>query len=106
MALVGDAFSPKQFQLGFKDETVVGTGVTSSMMLLDVDSVEFPNLAPLQVFDMKQGNGRVFQISDAYIDEVLQTKEISFSGTADATSLPKLLSNITNSPGLTSLTIS
>ena len=97
MALVGDAFSPKQFQLGFKDETVVGTGVTSSMMLLDVDSVEFPNLAPLQVFDMKQGSGRVFQITDAYIDEVLQTKEISFSGTADATSLPKLLSNITNS---------
>ena len=85
MALVANAYSPKQFQLAFKAETTVGTAISTGMAMIDVDSVEFPNLAPLQVFDMKQGNGRVFQTSDAYVDEALQMKEISFSGTADKT---------------------
>ena len=97
MAYQGAAYSPKQLQLAFKAESTIGTGIVSSMQRIDVDSVEMPGLNPLQVFDMRQGDGRVLQTADAYIDEDLQLKEISFSGTADSTSLPLLLQNITNS---------
>tara|TARA_B100000959_G_C14969691_1_gene619181 strand:- start:946 stop:1986 length:1041 start_codon:yes stop_codon:yes gene_type:complete len=104
MALISTAYSPKQFQLAFKQETTIGTAASTSMMMLDVDSVEYPSLSPLQVFDVKQGNGRVLQTADAFIDEALQMREISFSGTADATSLPSLLKNITNAVERTAVT--
>jgi len=90
------AYSPKQFQLAFVGESIVGTKNVTSMQLINVDSVELPGLNPTQVFDVRSGSGRTLKSGDVYIDEDLSDKEISFSGTADTTVLPLLLRNITN----------
>ena len=95
MALDGQALSPKEFLLAFKPETTIGTANTSSMNLLNVDSVSSPSLNLSQVLDVRNGVGRTAKVADAFTEEKGTRKEISFAGTADSTTLPLLLQAVT-----------
>ncbi|QDP59994.1 MAG: hypothetical protein GOVbin4580_14 [Prokaryotic dsDNA virus sp.] len=95
MALDGQALSPQEFKLAFKPETTIGTANTSTMRLINVDSVETPALNITQVLDVRTGSGRTAKTTDMFTDEKGTVKEISFSGIADTTVLPVLLQAIT-----------
>ena len=94
MALDGQAFSPKEFNLAFVAESSIGTANVSSMQQVNVDSVEMPNFNLTQVLDTRSGSsGRVFDVDDALTDEKGVTKVITFSGVFDTTVAPLLLQN-------------
>ena len=95
MALDGQALSPKEFLLAFKPETTIGTANVATMNLINVDSVSSPSFNLSQVLDVRNGVGRTAKVADAFTDEKGTRKEFSFSGTADATTLPILLQAIT-----------
>tara|TARA_X000001382_G_C3147117_1_gene171639 strand:- start:109 stop:1116 length:1008 start_codon:yes stop_codon:yes gene_type:complete len=95
MALDGQALSPKEFLLAFKPETTTGTANVATMNLINVDSVSSPSFNLSQVLDVRNGVGRTAKVADAFTDEKGTRKEISFSGTADATTLPILLQAVT-----------
>jgi len=94
MALDGQALSPKEFKLAIKAESNIGSANTTTMQLLNVDSVEFPSFNPTQMFDVRSGDGRTAKAADAFVSEKATPSEISFSGTADSTVLPLLIQNI------------
>lgn len=96
MALDGQAFSPKQFQLAMQGEAAIGTAdIDGNMNLVNIDSIEMPNLNLTQVFDVRSGSGgRVADADDVLIDEKGVTKEITFSGVFDTTIAPVLLGNV------------
>ena len=96
MALDGQAFSPKQFQLAIQGEAAIGTAdIDGPMNLVNIDSIEMPNLNLTQVFDVRSGSsGRVADADDVLIDEKGVTKEITFSGVFDRTIAPILLGNV------------
>ena len=96
MALDGQAFSPKQFQLAIQGEAAIGTAdIDGPMNLVNIDSIEMPNLNLTQVFDVRSGSsGRVADADDVLIDEKGVTKEITFSGVFDTTIAPILLGNV------------
>ena len=94
MALDGAGYSPSEFKLAIKAESTIGTANTSTMNLVNVDSVSLPALNPTQVLDVRSGDGRTAKAADAYTSEKGTVKEISFSGTADSTVLPLLIQNI------------
>ena len=52
MAIRATSYSPKDFQLAFVPETTIGTAVTSSATLFNIDSIEMPSLNPQQVLDI------------------------------------------------------
>jgi hypothetical protein len=54
-----------------------------------------PSLNPQQVLDVRHGAGRTMKAVDMFLSNNLTIKEISFSGIADETILPKLVKNIT-----------
>lgn len=95
MAISATSVSPKDFQLGIIKEATAGTAVTSSMNLINIDSLELPALNPLQVTDVRHGTGRTLKQVDTFTSNKVTVKEISFSGIADSTILPILLENIT-----------
>tara|TARA_R110002020_G_scaffold119689_1_gene273042 strand:+ start:5942 stop:6949 length:1008 start_codon:yes stop_codon:yes gene_type:complete len=95
MALDGQALSPKEFLLAFKPETTIGTANVATMNLINVDSVSSPSMNLSQVLDVRNGVGRTAKVADAFTEEKGTRKEFSFSGTADATTLPILLQAIT-----------
>ena len=97
MALDGAAYSPKEFQLAIKiDSTIGAQSDTSSMQLVNIDSIEMPNFNLTQVFEARSGSsGRVFDVADALTDEKGVTKEITFSGVFDTTIAPLLVQNCT-----------
>ncbi len=95
MAISATSVSPKDFQLGIIKEATAGTAVTSSMNLINIDSLELPALNPLQVTDVRHGTGRTLKQVDTFTSNKVTVKEISFSGIADSTILPLLLENIT-----------
>ena len=96
MALDGQAFSPKQFQLAIQGEATIGTAdIDGNMNLVNIDSISMPSLNLTQVFDVRSGSGgRVADVDDVLIDEKGVTKEITFSGVFDQTIAPVLLNNI------------
>ena len=98
MALDGAAYSPKEFKLGFSTESVsdgnIGEKRTANFIGLNVDSVEMPSFNPTVVVDPRTGSGRTAKAADAYVSAKAVPTEVSFSGIADTTSLPKLLENI------------
>lgn len=98
MAIDGAAYSPQEFQLSFSTESVangnIGEKRTTAFVALNVDSVEMPSFNPTVVLDPRTGTGRTAKGADAYISSKGVPTEISFSGVADTTSLPKLLNNI------------
>ena len=84
MAVVGHAFSPKEFQVFIgSDATNAGsTGIhASNMYQLDVDSVSMPTLNVNQVLDVRSGVGRTLKDEDFFQDNVLRVVELSLSGT-------------------------
>ena len=98
MADLAEGFSPKQFQLAIAAEADgIGGGeaTDADYKFINIDSIEFPSLNPQQVLDVRHGAGRTMKAVDMFLSNKLTVKEISFSGIADATILPMLLSNIT-----------
>jgi len=99
MADLAEGFSPKQFQLAIAAEADgIGGGeaTDADYKFINIDSIEMPSLNPLQVLDVRHGAGRTLKAVDMFLSNKLTVKEISFSGIADATILPMLLANITN----------
>ena len=97
MANLSTAFSPKEFELAIAHEATVGTASSTvgDYILMNIDSIEMPSLNPQQVLDVRHGAGRTLKEVDLFLSNDLTVKEISFSGIADATILPKLVKNIT-----------
>ena len=90
------AYSPKEFELAIAHEATVGTApAEGEFKLINIDSIEMPALNPQQVLDVRHGAGRTLKAVDMFLNNNLTIKEISFSGIADATILPKLVQNIT-----------
>ena len=99
MATLAEGFSPKQFQLAFAaeaDGVGAGEATDADYKFINIDSIEMPSLNPNQVLDVRHGVGRTLKEGDMFLSNKLTVKEISFSGIADATTLPMLLSNITS----------
>ena len=108
MADLAEGFSPKQFQLAIAPETDgIGGGeaTDADYKFINIDSIEMPSLNPLQVLDVRHGTGRTLKKVDMFLTNKLTVKEISFSGIADATIVPMLLANITNTNHATSFPI-
>ena len=99
MGAVAQAFSPKEFKCAIvSDATNAGaTGIGSTMLQLDVDSVGYPSLNVTQALDVRSGAGRTFKDEDFFQDNVMRVVELSLSGTLhnDAGHL-LLLQNICN----------
>ena len=95
MAISATSYSPKDFQLAFVPETTIGTAVTSSATLINIDSIEMPSLNPQQVLDVRHGLGRTLKAVDIFVTDSLSVREISFSGVADNVVMPELVENIT-----------
>jgi len=99
MAVSAKVFSPKEWKVAIvSDATNAGdTGIGSTMLQLDVDSVGMPSLNPNQVVDVRSGAGKTFKDEDFFQDNVLRVSEISLSGTLHSDAGHKqLLQNITN----------
>lgn len=98
MADLAEGFSPKQFQLAFaaeKDGIGGGESTDADYKFINIDSIEMPSLNPNQVLDVRHGAGRTLKAVDMFLSNKLTVKEINFSGVADNTTLPMLISNIT-----------
>ena len=98
MADLAEGVSPKQCQCAIAAEADgIGGGeaTDADYKFINIDSIEFPSLNPQQVLDVRHGAGRTMKAVDMFLSNKLTVKEISFSGIADATILPMLLSNIT-----------
>ena len=109
MANLSTAYSPKEFELAIAHEGTVGTAssTASDYILINIDSIEMPALNPQQVLDVRHGAGRTLKEVDMFLNNNLTVKEISFSGVADATVLPKLVKNITqDASGASSIGVS
>tara|TARA_R110000824_G_scaffold171440_1_gene349014 strand:+ start:1732 stop:2721 length:990 start_codon:yes stop_codon:yes gene_type:complete len=99
MAIASQAFSPKEWKVAIvSDATNAGaTGIGSTMLQLDVDSIGMPSLNPNQVVDVRTGTGRTFKPADFFQDNKLRVSEISLSGTMHLDAGHKLLlQNICN----------
>lgn len=99
MATVAHAFSPKEFKCAVvSDATNAGsTGIGSTMLQLDVDSVSYPSLNVNQALDVRSGAGRTFKDEDFFQDNKLRVSELSLSGTLHNDAGHKLLlQNICN----------
>tara|TARA_A100001011_G_scaffold322101_1_gene343328 strand:+ start:203 stop:1210 length:1008 start_codon:yes stop_codon:yes gene_type:complete len=107
MANVKTSFSPKEFELAIAHEETIGTATSTltNFKLLNIDSIEMPALNPQQVLDVRHGAGRTLKTVDMFLSNNLTVKEISFTGVADATVLPLLLKNITQTSNVASLHI-
>ena len=77
------SFSPKNYRVAVKAETTNGsdTGIGSSILYLDVDSIGFPSLNINQSLDVRTGVGRLFNEGDFFQDNKATTTEFSISGT-------------------------
>jgi hypothetical protein len=99
MAVSAKVFSPKEWKVAVvSDATNAGdTGIGSTMLQLDVDSVGMPTLNNNQVLDVRSGAGRTFKDEDFFQDNILRVTEITLSGTLHSDAGHKqLLQNITN----------
>ncbi len=47
MAIDGAGYSSSEFQLAFKAESTIGTANVSTMQLIDIDEISFPNQAKI-----------------------------------------------------------
>jgi hypothetical protein len=100
MALVGHAFSPKEFQVWIASDATNGgaSGIhASNMYQLDVDSVGMPSLNVNQVLDVRSGIGRTLKDEDFFQDNTLRVVEFTISGVMHNDAGHKLLlQNICN----------
>ena len=99
MATSAKVFSPKEWKVAvISDATNAGdTGIGSTMLQLDVDSIGFPSLNVNQALDVRSGVGRTFKDEDFFQDNIMRVSEISLSGTLhNDAAHEQLLRNITN----------
>ena len=94
MAISSVAFSPKEFRVFIQAQTALGTGITSGMQELNVDSITHGTLGGNNNYDLKSGGGRILQDEHYYHDNSGYISEISVSGIY-STELGMLLENIT-----------
>ena len=80
MAISGNAFSPKEFELAICQESTCGTAKVDAMLGINIDSISFPTLNPTQVMDVRSHSGRVAQDIDVFLSKAQTVKEVSFSG--------------------------
>lgn len=98
MAINASAFSPKEFELGIQVEgTSCGTKSVDALIGVNVDSISFPTLNPVQVFDVRNHSGRVAQDIDVFLSKAQTVKEISFSGILDTQVAPLFIDGIIGS---------
>lgn len=98
MAINASAFSPKEFELGIQVEgTSCGTKSVDALIGVNVDSISFPTLNPVQVFDVRNHSGRVAQDVDVFLSKAQTVKEISFSGILDTQVAPLFIDGIIGS---------
>ena len=98
MAVQATAFSPKEFELGIQVEgTSCGTKSVDALIGVNVDSISFPTLNPVQVLDVRDHAGRVAQDLDVFLSKKQTVKEISFSGILDTQIAPYLIDGIIGS---------
>lgn len=93
-------FSPQEFRMGFVAEKTIGTALVpasgNNLQLINVDSISAPSLNTEIISDVRSGAGRTAKTADLYVNKTLMKREISFSGTADKDTLPKLISAVAN----------
>tara|TARA_R100001510_G_C7656816_1_gene217292 strand:+ start:1588 stop:2613 length:1026 start_codon:yes stop_codon:yes gene_type:complete len=80
MAISGNAFSPKEFELAICQEATCGTAKVDAMLGVNIDSISFPTLNPTQVMDVRSHSGRVAQDIDVFLSKAQTVKEVSFAG--------------------------
>ena len=98
MAINASAFSPKEFELGLQIEgTNCGTKSVNALIGVNVDSISFPSLNPVQVFDVRNHAGRVAQDVDVFLSKKQTVKEISFSGVLDTQVAPLFIDGVLGS---------
>ena len=98
MAINASAFSPKEFELGLQIEgTSCGTKSVNALIGVNVDSISFPSLNPVQVFDVRNHAGRVAQDVDVFLSKKQTVKEISFSGVLDTQVAPLFIDGVLGS---------
>ena len=76
------AFSPKECDVLMLGEGTLGTAVTASsgMYQLDVDSISMPSLNVTQSLDPRSSTGRTLKSKDFFQDNNLRVVEVSLSG--------------------------
>ena len=95
MTLRADTYSPKGFQVMVGYESTSGSAKTDALVSMDVDSVGFPSLNPIQVHEVRAGAGATAKLVDAFKTNQGTDKEITISGNAYHTSVLNLLTNLT-----------
>ena len=95
MTLRADTYSPKAFQVMVGFESTTGTAKTDALVSMDVDSVGFPSLNPVHVYDVRAGAGETAKLVDEFKSNKGTVKEITISGNAYHTSVLNLLTNLT-----------
>jgi hypothetical protein len=96
MALVYKTHSPKEFIVGVQAQTAYGTAKNDGMKRMDVDSISFPSLNPIQVLEMKAGSGYMVQQNDIFQTNKKTVTEFSVSGTLKESYADIFLENILN----------
>lgn len=95
MAINTTTYSLQQWKFAIIPETTVGTAVTASMHLVDVDK---PITVTENVFiddSPRDGTGRTIKSSDWFATEEGQLSSITVSGYADKTTFPIMAENAT-----------
>lgn len=95
-------FSPKEWEVWILGEGTLGTAVTASsgMYQLDVDSIGMPSLNVTQSLDVRSTKGRTLKTKDFFQDNNLRVVELSLSGRFhDDVAHKALIENITSEAG-------
>ena len=95
MTLRADTYSPKEFRVSVGYEATSGTKDVDALVSMDIDSVGFPSLNPIQSLDVRSGSGQTAKLVDAFKTNKGTVKEITISGNAYHTSVLNLLTNLT-----------
>ena len=95
MTLRADTYSPKGFGVLVGFESTTGTKKVDALVSMDIDSVGFPSLNPVQSMEVRSGAGATAKLVDAFKTNKGTVKEISISGNAYHTSVLNLLTNLT-----------
>lgn len=97
MAISGNAFSPKEFELAICQETTCGTAKVDAMLGINIDSISFPTLNPTQVMDVRSHSGRVAQDIDVFLSKAQTVKEVSFAGVLHNEIAPNFIEGVMGS---------
>ena len=94
MEIDGNFYSAEEFRLAVKADTTLGTKNTTTMQLVNHEGIFSPVVGGIESHEVRSGLGRTEKAADHYINTTGSEKEFSFSGVADQSVLPVLLSNV------------